>query len=86
MIEVLDLYFQGNSLPERGSDQRIPFKEFYNDALNKEVDLRKQAEIFIREWRTAKAQGRELERFSLFNYPWTLNAYKKAELFREMFN
>jgi ubiquitin-protein ligase E3 A len=88
VIEVLDLYQQGNQLPARAPAQRINYAEFYNEALNKEVDLRKQAEIYIREYNKVKAAGQQFDRFgffTLFNYPWTLNAYKKAELFRELY-
>jgi len=88
MIEVLDLYYQGNADGDRPAGQIIPYKEFYNDALNKEVDLRKQAEIFIREWRVAQRSGLTFDKhkyFTLFNYPWSLNAYKKSELFREIY-
>ena len=53
--------------------------------MNNDVDLSKQAEIFYKEWNHAKRIGQQFDRhsfFTLFNYPWTLNAYRKAELFR----
>ena len=65
--------------------ERVPDSEFYNDSLNNDVDLKKQAQIFYNEWNAKKQQNREYDRYSgfnLYNYPWTLNAYRKAELFR----
>jgi len=50
--------------------------------LNHDVDLRKQAKIYIQEYKAAKNDKREFDRhsfFTLYNYPWTLNAYKKSE-------
>lgn len=83
VIEVMDLVYQANQQKPKGD--RLPDSEFYNDALNNDVDLRKQASIFYQEWTNAKKDGREFDRhsfFTLYNYPWTLNAYRKAELFR----
>lgn len=77
------MFHQANQLKPK--KQRVKNSEFYNDALNKDVDLKKQAVIFYQEWNQAKKQGKEFDRhsfFTLYNYPWTLNAYKKAELFR----
>lgn len=79
----MDIFYEANQ--EKPSNQRIATSEFYNDALNNEVDLRKQAEIFYREWSAAKRHNTAFNRhsfFTLYNYPWTLNAYRKAELFR----
>ena len=64
---------------------KIKQSEFYNDALNKDVDLKKQALIYSKEWNEALRTGKEFDRFSFFTlycFPWTLNAYRKAELFR----
>lgn len=83
VIQVMDILYQANQLKEPAD--RINDSEFYNDALNNEVDLRKQAEIFYREWMAAKNAGKVFNRFdtfTLYNYPWTLNAHRKAELFR----
>jgi len=84
-IEVLELFYLANSDSLRPRNERIPIKEFYNDALNKDINLNKQADIFYREWKNAKKMGKEFDKysfFSLYNYPWTLNAHKKAELFK----
>ena len=87
VIEVMDLFYQSNKLKPK--KERVPDSEFYNDSLNNDVDLRKQAEIFYKEWNFTKQQNKEFDRhsfFTLYNYPWTLNAYRKAELFRIIAN
>ena len=79
----MDLFYNANLA--KPAAERVAPAEFYNDALNNEVDLRKQAEIFYREWSSAKRHNTVFNRhsfFTLYNYPWTLNAYRKAELFR----
>lgn len=83
VIQVMDIFYNANLA--KPAAQRVAPAEFYNDALNNEVDLRKQAEIFYREWSAAKRHNKTFDRhsfFTLYNYPWTLNAYRKAELFR----
>jgi hypothetical protein len=83
VIEVMDIFYQANQLKPRA--ERLHDSEFYNDALNNDVDLSKQASIFYQEWLQARRHQREFDRhsfFTLYNYPWTLNAYRKAELFR----
>jgi hypothetical protein len=82
-IEVMDFFFLANQ--QKSRKDKIKDSEFYNDALNKDVDLKKQAVIYWNEWKEAKKQKREFDRhsfFTLYNYPWTLNAYKKGELFK----
>lgn len=82
-IEVMDFFFLANQ--SRTRKEKIKDSEFYNDALNKDVDLKKQAQIYYNEWSHAKKHNKEFDRhsfFTLYNYPWTLNAYKKAELFK----
>lgn len=82
-IEVMDYFFLANQRKSR--KEKIKDSEFYNDALNKDVDLKKQAQIYYNEWTHAKKHGKNFDRhsfFTLYNYPWTLNAYKKAELFK----
>jgi hypothetical protein len=52
VIEVMDLFYQSNKLKPK--KERVPDSEFYNDSLNNDVDLRKQAEIFYKEWNFTK--------------------------------
>lgn len=86
-IQVMDIFYQANKL--KSKSQKIKDSEFYNDALNKDVDLKKQAVNYYKEWKTAQRTGKEFDRhgfFTLFNYPWSLNAYKKSELFNVISN
>lgn len=39
VIEVMDVFYQANQLKPRA--ERMPDNEFYNDALNNDVDLSK---------------------------------------------
>lgn len=83
VIEVMDIFYQANY--RKPKDDKLADSDFYNDALNNDVDLSKQASIFYQEWNSAKKHHRDFDRhsfFTLYNYPWTLNAYRKAELFR----
>jgi hypothetical protein len=48
VIQVMDIFYQANIA--KPLVKRIPDAEFYNDALNNEVDLKKQAAIFYQEW------------------------------------
>lgn len=43
-IEVMDYFFLANQ--KRSRKEKIKDSEFYNDALNRDVDLRKQAQIY----------------------------------------
>jgi len=86
-IEVLDIFYEANC--NRSKKEKVKDSEFYNDALNKDVDLKKQASIYYKEWQDSQKQNKKFDRFSFFTlycYPWTLNAYRKAELFRIISN
>lgn len=86
-IEVMDYFFLANKQKPRR--EKIKESEFYNDALNRDVDLKKQAQIYYQEWQSALRHGKTFDRhsfFTLYNYPWTLNAYRKAELFKTIAN
>jgi len=47
-IEVMDYFFLANQQKLRAD--KIKDSEFYNDALNRDVDLKKQAQIYYQEW------------------------------------
>jgi len=47
-IEVLDIFYEANC--NRSKKEKVKDSEFYNDALNKDVDLKKQASIYYKEW------------------------------------
>ena len=81
----MDIFHQANKLKPRAD--KVKQEEFYNDALNRDVDLNKQATNYYKEWTSAQKKGQAFDRhsfFTLFNYPWSLNAYKKSELFNVM--
>mmetsp|Transcript_26126 Transcript_26126/g.46463 ORF Transcript_26126/g.46463 Transcript_26126/m.46463 type:complete len:678 (-) Transcript_26126:5686-7719(-) len=52
---------------------RLSYTEFYNDAVNKEVDLNHQYELWLR------TNG---DRFSFVNYSWVLDASSKSTLLK----
>jgi hypothetical protein len=81
----MDIFHQANE--KKPKNDKIKRQEFYNDALNKDVDLHKQAANYYKEWKYYQKKGESFDRhsfFTLFNYPWSLNAYKKSELFNVM--
>jgi hypothetical protein len=47
-IEVLDVFYEANL--KRKNKEKVKDSEFYNDALNRDVDLKKQAQIYYKEW------------------------------------
>lgn len=47
-INVLDIYYEANL--RRVKKEKVKDSEFYNDALNRDVDLKKQASIYYKEW------------------------------------
>lgn len=73
---MLDYYAKGNDLKTR--DKQIPFTEFYNDGINKEIDLRS-------EYKRCKQEGFEQKNkntFSLCFYPWILDAASKTDILK----
>jgi len=65
--------------------ERIEYKEFYNDAINKEVQLKTHFTIFLKEKLLAQQENRPINRqvaFSLCFYPWILDANAKSELLK----
>ena len=71
-IEVLDILQTANQRFEK-----VSYKEFYNDAVNKEIDLRLQ---FINWKRFGAARDARQEVFSVLAHPWLLDSSTKAEL------
>ena len=61
----------------------LPYKEFHNDAINKEVRLKDHITLWIKERMKCSDQHRPFDRhkiFTLCNYPWILDAEHKIEL------
>lgn len=80
---MLDFIYRANAAKPR--EEQIPSNEFYNEAINTDVDLKKQVLIFLQEWEKAKYEQREFDSYSfftLYNYPWILNPHRKGELQR----
>ncbi len=46
-VKVLDIFHEANN--QRSLSQRIHYKEFYNDAINKEVNLEDHLKKWIHE-------------------------------------
>lgn len=66
-------------------EHKIDYKEFYNDAINKEVNLKEHIIRWIVDNEKAKKQGRQYDKYSGFNlcvYPWILDASNKSELMK----
>ena len=79
-IQVFDIFYTANQL--RPKKYKINTEEFYNDALNNDVDLKRQAQIFYKEFNAQKdGEFDKHASFTLFNYGWILNPYRKSELF-----
>ncbi len=73
-IEVLDIIQTANKRYEK-----VSYKEFYNDAVNKEVDLREQF-VNWKQFGGLANQRHQQDMFSVLYYPWLLDSSTKAEL------
>lgn len=82
-VRTIDLFNEANEL--RASKDRIHFKEFHNDAINKEVSLKDHFIAWIKEREECRRGGRPFDRhkvFTLCSYPWILDAANKSELLK----
>jgi hypothetical protein len=69
----------------RDLKHKIDYKEFYNDAINKEVNMSDHFQIWKLEREKAKKTKTKVDRhrnFSLCFYPWILDAATKAEILK----
>jgi E3 ubiquitin-protein ligase HERC4 len=83
VVRTIDLFNEAND--QRELKDRIHFKEFHNDAINKEVSLKDHFIVWIREREQCKREGRPFDRhktFTLCSHPWILDASNKSELLR----
>jgi hypothetical protein len=55
-VRTLDIFNIANN--RRAQKQRIHYKEFYNDAINKDVNLKDHLIMWIQEREKCRAQGR----------------------------
>jgi hypothetical protein len=82
-LRVLDLFNAANE--QRLLKYKVDYKEFYNDAINKEVSLKDHIVRWIVDTEKAKKQNRPYDKYQSFNlcvYPWILDAANKSEIMR----
>lgn len=71
---------------KRDHKHRIDFKEFYNDAINKDVRLTDHYLVWKQERMKAIKEKRKVDKnkhFSLCFYPWILDAGTKADILKQ---
>src|SRR5438105_3936942 len=82
-VIVLDIFNDANE--KRDLKHKIDFKEFYNDAINKEVSLTEHIKIWVIERERARRSNIPFDRhkvFSFCSYPWILDAANKSDLLK----
>lgn len=80
-MKVLDVFNSAND--KRTIKNRVPFKEFYNDAINKEVNLKDHLIVWIQEkekCRRTNTQYDKFKHFTLCSFPWLLDSANKHEM------
>lgn len=70
-IRLLDVINEAN----RGNEQ-VSYREFYNDAVNKEIDMREQ----FKQWFRAMEYPDDHDIFTLVRFPWILDSSSKSDL------
>jgi len=82
-VKILDFFNLAND--RRPHKQRVAYKEFYNDAINNEVNLQSHLKAWIDYREKCRVQRKPYDRheiFTLCNYPWILDAANKAEMIK----
>ena len=82
-VLVLDVFNEANE--KRDQKNKIDFKEFYNDAINKEVNLGDHIKLWVIEREKAKKNKIAFNRHSVFSfccYPWILDAANKSDILK----
>jgi hypothetical protein len=80
---VLDVLNEANE--QKDVKHKIDFKEFYNDAINKEVSLKDHIKLWLLEREKAKKGGYTFDRHKVFtfcSYPWILDAANKSDILK----
>jgi hypothetical protein len=71
---------------KRDHKHKLDFKEFYNDAINKDVRLTDHYLVWKAEREKAIKENRRVDRhkyFSLCFYPWILDAATKSDILKQ---
>lgn len=82
-IRFLDVFNEANN--QRNLKNRINYKEFYNDAVNKEISLKDHFIMWIKEREYSRVHKTPYDRhrvFTICNYPWILDSANKAEMLK----
>jgi hypothetical protein len=80
-VKVLDIFNSSN----RDREDKIDYKDLYNDAINREINLKEHFYLWIQERQVAKNQKKAFDKYSKFtfcSFPWILDAANKSELLR----
>jgi hypothetical protein len=80
-VKTLDIFNEINNTFKRS--HRLNYKEFHNDAINNEVNLKKHIRVWVDGKVTAIERNAEYDRhkdFTLCNYPWILDVEHKVDL------
>lgn len=80
---TLDVYNTANEL--RAKEKRINFTEFYNDGVNREIDLESQYEKWVEGLNYCDQNNIDYDRninFTLCNFPWLLDTVSKGEIMK----
>ncbi|CDW90384.1 hect e3 ubiquitin [Stylonychia lemnae] len=82
-VRFLDIFNEANN--KRPLKLRLSYKEFYNDAINKELNLQDHFVQWIQEREIARASNVPYDRhakFTICNYPWILDAANKSDMIK----
>lgn len=80
---MIDVFNEANN--KKAMKDRVEYKEFYNDAINKDTNLRDHFLIWIDErerCRDMRIPFDRLREFTLCSFPWILDSANKAELLK----
>jgi hypothetical protein len=82
-VKVLDIFNDANT--KRPIKTRVHYKEFYNDAINKEVNLREHLLLWLQQKEKSRMQNvpyNKYKYFTICNYPFILDSANKSDMIR----
>jgi len=82
-LRVLDIFNTANEV--RILSHKVDYREFYNDAINKDVSLRDHIIRWLADREKARLTGKSFDKFASFNlcvYPWILDASNKSNVMK----